>query len=163
MLGADGSLVAPWDTVEKLRPGALVAVEANLIVYAFCRASDPSTVRIMVTPSARLRPVFIPPLDVPNTNPPRSSTRRIGCSCDRPPPPRPCVSCEERAERPLLSSLKKSAPCARRQRRAGDPHSCTRPIPRHPPGHVLCCPRSILVQEGYKGQINNDYTCRNYY
>lgn len=43
VFGADGSLVAPWDMAEKLRPGTLVAVEANLIVYAFCKPSDPST------------------------------------------------------------------------------------------------------------------------
>lgn len=44
----DGDLVAPWDAPNSLRPGTLVAVEANLIVYTFCRPKDPSTVCIFL-------------------------------------------------------------------------------------------------------------------
>ena len=44
VVGVDGNLVAPWDLADKLRPGTLVAIEANLIVYSFCKPSDPSTV-----------------------------------------------------------------------------------------------------------------------
>ena len=46
VVGIDGNLMAPWHMAEKLRPGTLVAVEANLIVYSFCKPSDPSTVHI---------------------------------------------------------------------------------------------------------------------
>ena len=35
----DGSLVAPWETKDSLRPGTFVAVEAALIIYHFCGAS----------------------------------------------------------------------------------------------------------------------------
>lgn len=50
VLDPDENLIAPWDMPEKLRPGTLVAVEANLIVYNFCKPSDPSTVGTLIAP-----------------------------------------------------------------------------------------------------------------
>lgn len=41
---SDNRLIAQWDVPNALRPGTLVGVEANLIVYTFCRPNDPSTV-----------------------------------------------------------------------------------------------------------------------
>ena len=46
VVGIDRNLMAPWHMAEKLCPGTLVAVEANLIVYSFCKPLDPSTVHI---------------------------------------------------------------------------------------------------------------------
>jgi hypothetical protein len=42
----DGKLVGPWDMATALRPGTLVAIEANLIVYSFCKDPDPARVSI---------------------------------------------------------------------------------------------------------------------
>ena len=39
----DGTLVAPWEMKDALRPGTLVAIEAAFIIYHFC-GSAPSTV-----------------------------------------------------------------------------------------------------------------------
>ena len=44
LLGKDGKLIGPWDMPAALRPGTLVAVEANFIVYSFCKKTDPGTV-----------------------------------------------------------------------------------------------------------------------
>ena len=44
-IGVDGKLIGPWDMATALRPGTLVVVEANLIVYNFCKKTDPATVR----------------------------------------------------------------------------------------------------------------------
>ena len=44
VFGVDGKLVAPWDMATKLHPSTLVAVEANHIVYSFCKPSNPSTI-----------------------------------------------------------------------------------------------------------------------
>jgi hypothetical protein len=48
--GIDGNLMGPWDMAENLRPGTLVAIEAKLIVYSFCKPSDPSTVSVSIFP-----------------------------------------------------------------------------------------------------------------
>lgn len=156
VIGADGSLVAPWDMAEKLRPGALVAVEANLIVYAFCRPSDPSTVCIMAIRCVRLPSVLNPSSEFPDPSPSCSSTRRISCSCDRQPPPRPCVACKEGTERPFFSPLEKFAPCSRRQHRDGSHYPCPRSISHYLPRHIFRCLWSILIQEDYEGQVNDN-------
>ena len=44
LLGKDGKLIGLWDMAEALRPGTLVVVEANLIVYSFCKPTDAATV-----------------------------------------------------------------------------------------------------------------------
>ena len=46
LLGKDGKLIGPWDMAEALRPGTLVVVEANLIVYNFCKPTNIATVCI---------------------------------------------------------------------------------------------------------------------
>ena len=156
VVDADGSLVAPWDMAEKLRPGALVAVEANLIVYAFCRPSDPSTVCTMAIRCAQLRLILNSSSDVPDPSPSGSSTRRISRPCDKPPPPRPCVARKKRTERPFFSSLEKFAPHSRRQHQDRSRCSCPRSTSHYPPRHTFRCPWSVLIQEGYKGQVNNN-------
>ena len=44
ILGTDGKLIGPWDMTTALRPGTLVVVEANLIVYSFSNTADTATV-----------------------------------------------------------------------------------------------------------------------
>ena len=51
IIGTDGNLIGPWDTAAALRPGTLVAIEANLIIYSFCNEMDPGTVRLPPTAS----------------------------------------------------------------------------------------------------------------
>ena len=45
--GKDCKLIGPWDMAAALCPGTLVAVEANLIVYSFCKKIDPAMVRLL--------------------------------------------------------------------------------------------------------------------
>ena len=70
VLGIDGKLVAPWNMSETLRPGTLVAIEANLIVYSFCRPSDPSTVCITNLLLCIVVSDTDYPLDFPSPGPP---------------------------------------------------------------------------------------------
>ena len=109
ILGVDGKLIAPWDMAEKLRPGTLVGVEANLIMYTFCKPSDPSTVRISFrshdqTCSHGNAPEFS------GASPPCSGARRVSSPCHHSCTLCACVPCQEICQWTFRSSLQVCAP-----------------------------------------------------
>lgn len=48
MLGVDGELVPPWDAQSVFREGALIAVEANLLIYHFLEAGEKASHRYQI-------------------------------------------------------------------------------------------------------------------
>ena len=72
----DGTLVAPWEMKDALRPGTLVAVEAALIIYHFC-GSAPSTVCDLLLFSLRGLCAHVHSTGVPNASPACTDPGRI--------------------------------------------------------------------------------------
>ena len=115
ILGVDGKLIGPWDTATALRPGTLVAIEANLIVYSFCKKTDPGTVCPSAASSKLLTNIRLGFSDSGSKGSDLGELPHPGCESSHPPPFRFSPK-EESAFEALLAPFRTRSDCRKFQR-----------------------------------------------